>query len=66
MWRCFGVLMLLWSSSGMAVCPVWSPAQAAQEIARLSAQMARWDKAYWQQGVSDVNGRGISTSWPRG
>lgn len=55
MWRCFGVLMLLWSSSGMAVCPVWSPAQAAQEIARLSAQMARWDKAYWQQGVSDVN-----------
>lgn len=55
MWRCFGVLMLLWSSCGLAVCPVWSPAQAEQEIARLSAQIARWDKAYWQQGVSDVN-----------
>jgi len=47
--------MMLWSSWGLAVCPVWSPAQAEQEIARLSAQMARWDKAYWQQGVSDVN-----------
>lgn len=55
MWRYFGVLMMLWSRVGLAVCPVWSPAQAEQEIVRLSAQMARWDKAYWQQGVSDVN-----------
>jgi len=47
--------MLLWSSYGLAICPAWSPAQAEQEIARLSAQIARWDKAYWQQGVSDVN-----------
>ncbi|VTP61974.1 DNA ligase B [Leclercia adecarboxylata] len=39
----------------LAICPAWSPAQAEQEIARLSAQIARWDKAYWQQGVSDVN-----------
>ncbi len=55
MWRGFGVVMLLWSSYGLAICPAWSPAQAEQEIARLSAQIARWDKAYWQQGVSDVN-----------
>jgi len=47
--------MLLWSSYGLAICPAWSPAQAEQEIARLSEQIARWDKAYWQQGVSDVN-----------
>jgi len=47
--------MLLWSSYGLAICPAWSSAQAEQEIARLSAQIARWDKAYWQQGVSDVN-----------
>lgn len=55
MWRGFSVVMLLWSSYGLAICPAWSPAQAEQEIARLSAQIARWDKAYWQQGVSDVN-----------
>jgi len=47
--------MLLWSSYGLAICPAWSPAQAEQEIARLSEQIARWNKAYWQQGVSDVN-----------
>ncbi len=55
MWRGLGVVMLLWSSYGLAICPAWSPAQAEQEIARLSDQIARWDKAYWQQGVSDVN-----------
>ncbi len=55
MWRGLGVVMLLWSSYGLAICPAWSSAQAEQEIARLSAQIARWDKAYWQQGVSDVN-----------
>ncbi len=55
MWRGLAVLMGFWSGYGLAVCPVWSPAQAEQEIARLSAQIARWDKAYWQQGVSDVN-----------
>jgi len=45
MWRGLGVVMLLWSSYGLAICPAWSPAQAEQEIARLSAQIARWDKA---------------------
>lgn len=55
MWRGLAVLMGFWSGCGLAICPVWSPAQAEQEIARLSAQIARWDKAYWQQGVSDVN-----------
>ena len=55
MWRGLAVLMGFWSGCGLAVCPVWSPVQAEQEIARLSAQIARWDKAYWQQGVSEVN-----------
>jgi len=47
--------MMLWTGSGQAVCPVWSPAKAGQEIARLSEQIARWDKTYWQQGRSEVN-----------
>lgn len=55
MWRCIGVLMWVWSSFGQAVCPVWSPAKAEQEIARLSAQIARWDRAYWERGVSEVD-----------
>lgn len=47
--------MMVWSGYGMAVCPVWSHAKTEQEINRLSAQIARWDKAYWQDGVSNVN-----------
>lgn len=40
-------------ASGM--CPAWSPAAAAQEIDRLAAQIARWDKAYFQQGESLID-----------
>lgn len=55
MWRYVGIVIWIWSSYGLAVCPVWSPAKAEQEIARLSTQISRWDRAYWQQGESEVN-----------
>jgi DNA ligase (NAD+) len=46
---------MMWSGYGLTVCPVWSQAKAEQEITRLSAQIARWDSAYWHEGVSNVN-----------
>mgnify|MGYP005957958367 CR=1 FL=1 len=55
MWRWISGLMLLWCGYGAAVCPVWSQAKAGKEIASLSAQIKRWDEAYWKQGVSEVN-----------
>jgi DNA ligase (NAD+) len=48
-------LMLLWCGYSAAVCPVWSQAKAEKEIATLSAQIKRWDDAYWKQGVSEIN-----------
>ena len=55
MWRWISGLMLLWSGYGAAVCPVWSQTKAEKEMASLSAQIKRWDDAYWKQGVSEVN-----------
>ncbi|KPU01605.1 aromatic ring-opening dioxygenase LigB, partial [Enterobacter cloacae subsp. cloacae] len=55
MWRWISGFMLLWCGSAAAVCPVWSQARAEKEIATLSAQIKRWDDAYWQQGISEVN-----------
>jgi DNA ligase (NAD+) len=55
MWRWISGLMLLWCGSGVAVCPVWSQAKADKEISTLSAQIKRWDDAYWKLGVSEIN-----------
>ena len=55
MWRWISGLLVLWCGYGAAVCPVWSQTKAEKEIASLSAQIKRWDDAYWKQGVSDVN-----------
>lgn len=55
MWRWISGLLMLWCGYGAAVCPVWPQAKAEKEIASLSAQIKRWDDAYWKQGVSDVN-----------
>lgn len=55
MWRWISGLLVLWCGYGAAVCPVWSQAKAEKEIVSLSAQIKRWDDAYWKQGVSDVN-----------
>jgi DNA ligase (NAD+) len=55
MWQWAGAVLMMWSGYGLTVCPVWSQAKAEQEITRLSAQIARWDSAYWHEGVSNVN-----------
>ena len=46
------ILMIFLSSGAMAICPVWSPAKAGQEIAALKAQLTRWNEDYWKQGSS--------------
>lgn len=49
------ILMIFLSSGAMAICPVWSPAKAGQEIAALKAQLTRWNEDYWKQGSSEVS-----------
>jgi len=49
------ILMIFLSSGAMAICPVWSPAKAGQEIAALKAQLTRWNDDYWKQGSSEVS-----------
>lgn len=36
-------------------CPEWSKNQASREISVLDAQLARWDRAYYQQGISQID-----------
>lgn len=55
MWRWISGLMLFWCGYSAAVCPVWSQAKAEKEIATLSAQIKRWDDAYWKQGSGEVS-----------
>lgn len=71
MWKWAGVVLMLWNGYGMAVCPAWSHARAEKEIAELSAQVARWNQAYWQEGKSEVSDEvydqlnGRLTQWRR-
>lgn len=51
----FAVCLLLWSLSSPAVCPVWSPSRAQDEVNRLQQQLARWNEHYWKQGASEVS-----------
>ncbi|MCJ7927874.1 MAG: NAD-dependent DNA ligase LigB [Pantoea vagans] len=37
-----------------AVCPVWTPNRAMEEIRRLQQQLQHWDDAYYRQGQSPV------------
>jgi len=55
MWKWVGVVMVLWSSYSIAICPAWSHSKAEQEIAGLNAQITRWNDAYWLEGKSDVS-----------
>lgn len=51
-------LLLLAAAPVSALCPVWTPARAADEIARLQQQLRRWDDAYYRDGktlVSDAD-----------
>lgn len=55
-WRSVGLLILiLIGTPGQATCPAWSAGRAASEIARLEAQIARWNDRYWQAGISEVS-----------
>lgn len=57
MWKRTGVAicLLLVSISSQAVCPVWSPSRAQEEVSRLQQQLAQWNEAYWKQGASEVS-----------
>lgn len=43
----------LWPAHS-AVCPVWTPVRATEEIGRLQQQLQHWDDAYYRQGQSPV------------
>ncbi|MEG0956483.1 MAG: NAD-dependent DNA ligase LigB [Citrobacter sp.] len=49
------LILLLVHLPVWAVCPVWSPARAHEEISQLQQQITQWDASYWQQGVSAVD-----------
>ncbi|MGC6206844.1 MULTISPECIES: NAD-dependent DNA ligase LigB [unclassified Citrobacter] len=55
LWKCLGIVLLFWNLPVWAVCPVWSPARASEEISRLQQQITRWNDSYWKQGVSAVD-----------
>ncbi|WP_312545057.1 NAD-dependent DNA ligase LigB [Pantoea eucalypti] len=43
----------LWPAHS-AVCPVWTPVRATEEIGHLQQQLQHWDDAYYRQGQSPV------------
>ncbi|EFF0730798.1 TPA: NAD-dependent DNA ligase LigB [Escherichia coli] len=53
-WMAILISILCWQSSVWAVCPVWSPARAQEEISRLQQQIKQWDDDYWKEGKSEV------------
>lgn len=64
-------LLLLAVGSANALCPVWTPARAGDEIARLQQQLQRWDDAYYRDGKSLISDADYDTllqrlkSWQR-
>jgi len=49
--------MLWWIVAGpglCALCPVWPPMRATEEMRRLQQQLQHWDDAYYRQGQSPV------------
>ncbi|KLV69389.1 NAD-dependent DNA ligase LigB [Citrobacter sp. MGH110] len=55
LWKCIGLVLLVWHLPAWAVCPVWSPARANEEISRLQQQITQWNDSYWKQGESAVD-----------
>lgn len=55
LWKCIGLVLLVWQLPTWAVCPVWSPARANEEISRLQQQITQWNDSYWKQGESAVD-----------
>lgn len=68
--KLIGILGLL-SAMASAACPAWSSVQAQQEMAKLNEKLRKWDQAYYQQGVSEINDatydglRGQYNEWQR-
>lgn len=54
-WKCMGLILLVLNFPVWAVCPVWSPARANEEISRLQQQITQWNDSYWKQGISAVD-----------
>lgn len=49
------VVTLFLATDVQAICPVWSPTRAGQEIAQLQGQLDEWNEAYWRRGASEVS-----------
>ncbi|QKJ89084.1 DNA ligase B [Paramixta manurensis] len=49
------VFLLIATLPAYAMCPVWSPAQAKEEIARLQQQLRQWDESYYRDGQSLID-----------
>ncbi|SUB14313.1 DNA ligase B [Pantoea agglomerans] len=54
-WPLFAAALwiVLWPAHS-ALCPVWTPTRATEEIRRLQQQLQHWDDAYYRQGQSPV------------
>ncbi|MEZ3501012.1 NAD-dependent DNA ligase LigB [Pantoea sp. KPR_PJ] len=48
-------LLLLATGAAKALCPVWTPARASSEMARLQQQLQHWDSAYYREGKSLIS-----------
>lgn len=55
LWKGIGLVLLMGYLPAWAVCPVWSPAGANEEISRLQQQITQWNDSYWKQGESAVD-----------
>lgn len=53
--RWWVVLVLLFCPVARAICPVWAPATASQEIGHLQQQLNQWDEAYYQHGETPID-----------
>ncbi|PRY58832.1 DNA ligase (NAD+) [Vreelandella songnenensis] len=49
-------LLLFWAQGALATgCPTWDEAQLRQETQALAAQIAQWDHAYHEEGISLID-----------
>lgn len=59
MWFVFWLLALsqhvMANDNVQEACPNWHQTQAQRELMALASQIAAWDKAYYQEGISIVN-----------
>lgn len=55
LWKCIGLILLVWHLPARAVCPAWSSVRASEEISRLQQQITQWNDSYWKQGISVVD-----------